>query len=81
MKQATTWASSGQKEISAAVCGVREGLLEQVRGWPRGRDKEKHLRQEAQHVGRPGGARGLGSLRNWEGFHQAAIWRKQHKAS
>lgn len=81
MKQAITGASSGQKGNSVAVGGVREGLLEEVRGWPMGRGKGEHPRQEALHVGRPRGARGLGSLRKWEGFHQAAVWRTHHKVS
>lgn len=28
------------------VCGVREGLLEEVRSWLKGRRQGRHLRQE-----------------------------------
>lgn len=46
--------------------GSEKALLEEVRSCLKGRGKGEHLRQEAQHVGKPRGARGLGSLRHWE---------------
>lgn len=72
-------AASRQKGNSAAVCGVSEGLLEEMRSPLAGRGKGGHVRQEAQHRGRAGGARG--QQRNQEGSLQAAVWRKWYNGS